>query len=87
VAHNTPHHQIDRTMTTSTTQHPDTWLQDGNLIALAADGMLFRRCHAALVDPANTSFADSMDRLIAARTSDDPPTLDELRALLTEALK
>jgi hypothetical protein len=118
-------------MTTSTTQHPNTWLQDGNLIyrlepseygptncdeirvtqtngsrktadtsaaaaallealgdpTLAADGMLFRRCYAALVDPTNTSFADSMDRLVAARMSDDPPTIEELRALLTEALK
>lgn len=54
--------------------------------ALAADGALFRRVHAAMTHPTDSTFADNMDRLTEGRTDDDAPTLDELRDLLREAL-
>lgn len=56
------------------------------LKGLAADGELFRRVFEAMVRE-NETFADNMDRIAGGREGDEPPTLEELRAMLTEALQ
>lgn len=55
------------------------------LEALAADGELFRRAHAATVagDP---KFTENVERLTAGWSDDMPPSMDDLRAMLLEAL-
>lgn len=52
---------------------------------LAADGELFRRVYQAMVSE-DATFAENMDRIAGGRVGDDPPTLEEVRAMLMEAL-